>query len=170
MNLRLFPDDTVELVADMYRVDVALLDTTSADPYPLAVERYRNVEGTLGGSVNIGLGTFPGRPPAGPAYKALTDALKATASPTASLKSFIEEFLARIIGRITASGVLKILEPTATTNITSFEGLTGYSLPAGVTASDKPSDYTDLGVTAMKLPDDWIKNVRKRLPIPPDFA
>ena len=64
----------------------------------------------------------------------------------------------------------EILEPTATTNITSFEGLTGYSLPAGVTASDKPSDYTDLGVTAMKLPDNWIKDVRKRLPDSANFA
>ena len=77
MNLRLFPDDTVELVADMYRVDVALLDTTSADPYPLAVERYRNVAGDARQeSVNIGLGAFPGRPPAGSAYKALTDAFE----------------------------------------------------------------------------------------------
>jgi hypothetical protein len=173
MNLRVFPDDpddTDELVADMYRVKVTLLDTTSADPYPLAVDRYRNVEGTLGGSLGIGLSTFPGLPQAGPAYKALTDALKAAASPSASLRSFVEEFLARTIGRIAASGVLKILEPTASTNIASFEALTGYSLPAGVTASDKPSDYTDLGITAMKLPDELINAVKKRLPVPPEFV
>jgi hypothetical protein len=170
MNLRIFPDDTAELVADMYRVDVSLLETTSADPYPLAVERYRNVEGTLGGTVGIGLGTFPDLAQAGPAYTALTDALKAAASPSASLKTFTEEFVARIIGRITASGVLKTLEPATVTNVTSLEALTGYSLAAGVTASKKPSDYTDLGLAAMKLPDESISALKKKLPIPPEFA
>ncbi len=171
MNLRLFAEDTPELVADMYRVNVSLVDKTTDHPYHLVTERYRNIEGTLGGAVSIGLSTFPDLPHAGPAYKALTDALKAAASPSAALTKFTEEFLARIIGRITAYGVLKILEPSATTTkVPSLEELSGYSLPAGVTASKKPSDYTDLGVTAMKLPEDWIRGVKKRLPIPPDFA
>ena len=79
--------------------------------------------------------------------------------------------MARTIGRITAYGVLKILEPSATApGAASLEALTGYSLPAGVTASKKPSDYTDQGIAAMKLPDEWVKGVRKRLPVPPDFA
>jgi hypothetical protein len=171
MNLRLFAEDTPELVADMYRVNVSLVDETADHPRSLVTERYRNIEGTLGGAVSIGLSSFPDLPYAGAAYKALTDALKAAASPSASLRSFTEEFLARIVGRITAYGVLKVLEPSAeATGVPSFEALTGYSLPAGVTASNKPSDYTDLGVTAMKLPDDWVNDVRKRLPIPPDFA
>jgi hypothetical protein len=171
MNLRIFPDDTPELVADMYRVDVSLVDKTTAHPYHLVTERYTNIAGTLGGTVGIGLSTFPDLPHAGPAFKAITDALKATASPSASLRKFTEEFLARIIGRITAYGVLKVLEPSAIiVKVASLEELTGYSLPAGVTASKKPSDYTDLGVTAMKLPDDWTRGVRKRLPIPPAFA
>jgi hypothetical protein len=170
MNLRLFPDDTIELVADMYRIDVSVLDTTGDDAFPLLVEPYQNVEGTLGGAISIGLNAFPGMAKAGPAYTALTDALKSAASPSAALRSLTEEFLARVIGRMAASGALKILEPGAVTNVASLDVLTGYSLPAGVTASDKPSDYTDLGLDAMKLPDDAIKNVKKRLPIPPDFA
>lgn len=171
MNLRLFPDDTVELVADMYRVDVSLLDQTAAHPRSLVTERYQNTAGTLGGAVNIGLSAFPDLPHAGPAFKALSDALKATASPSASLKSFTEEFVARIIGRITAYGVLKVLEPSAEAmGVESLQELTGYTLPAGVTASKKPSDYTDVGLAAMKLPEDWVTGVRKRLPVPPDFA
>ena len=39
-----------------------------------------------------------------------------------------------------------------------------------ITASKTPSDYTDRGVVAMKLPDEWINGARKRLPIPPDFT
>ena len=79
--------------------------------------------------------------------------------------------MARIIGRFTAYGVVRILDLSTTLlPLASLQELTGYSLPDGVTASKKPSDYTDLGVAAMKLPDDWLNDVRKRLPVPPDFA
>ena len=171
MNLRIFRDDGVELVADMYRVGISLVEKTANDPASVVTDRYRNTAGTLGGAVSIGLSALPDRPDAGPAFKALTDALKATASPSASLKSFTEKFLARLIGRITAQSVLEILEPSATTaGVSSLEALTGYSLPNGVTASKKPSDYTDKTLTAMKLPDEWVKGGKKRLPVPPDFA
>ena len=146
-------------------------DQTEAHPRSLVTTRYRNTAGTLGGAVSIGLSDFPGIAHAGPAFKALTDALKATTSPPAALKSFTEEFVARIIGRITGYGVLKVLEPSAEPmGVESLQELTGYTLPAGVTASNKPSDYTDVGLAAMKLPEDWVTGVRKRLPVPPDFA
>jgi len=172
MNLRLFPEDG-DVVADMYRVGVSLVKQTDNHPSSLATERFQNVAGTLGGSVSIGLSALAEMPIAGPPFKALTDALKATASPSAALKKHTQEFLARIIGRHTAFGVLKVLEPNnAPTDIVvaSLADLTGYSLPAGVAASKKPSDYTDVGIAAIKLPEDWLTSVRKRLPVPPDFA
>ena len=173
MNLRLFPTEDGELVADMYRVGISLKDKTDIHPSSLATERFQNVAGTLGGSVTIGLSALTEMPIAGPPFKELTDALKATASPSAALKKHTQEFLARIIGRHTAYGVLKLLQPgDAPTDVVvgSLADLTGYSLPAGVTASKKPSDYTDVGLAAIKLPEDWIMTLRKRLPIPPDFA
>lgn len=170
MNLRIFPGP-VELVADMYRVDVALSEKTEDHPHSLVIEPFSNTAGTLGGRVKIGLDAFAEHPVGGPAYTALADALKSATAPSASLKTFMEEFLARTIARTAAYGVLRALGPTSTAmEVTSLAALTGYSLPDGVTASKKPSDYTDQTLAAMKLPDEWLKNVKKRLPIPPDFV
>jgi hypothetical protein len=175
MNLRLFlPDDDHELIAPMHRIRIFLDEQSSGAQVNDGVEvaSYANTEGTeTGGAVSIRMGTFAELPHVGSAFKALSDALKSAASPSGSLKSLTAEMMARMIGRLTAYGTLLILEPSATaTPVASLQELTGYSLPAGVAASKKPSDYTDLGVTAMKLRDDWTGGVRKRLPIPPDFV
>ena len=174
MNLRLFlPDDDHTLVDQINRIRV-FLDKTLTNPQfsDMVAALYENAEGTgTGGGITIGLNSFAEVPHSGPAFKALTDALKSATSPSASLKSFTAELIARVVGRLTAYGASS--DPRASASRTpaaSLQELTGYSLPTGVTASKKPSDYTDLGIAAMKLPDDWVKGVRKRLPVPPDFA
>ena len=170
-NLRFFPD-AYETVADMYRVTIKIAKETSDPQYHLVTTPYRNVQGSLGGEVEIGVGKFSSLPrSAGESYTALTEALRSSASPSAALKTFTAEFIARVIGRLAAYGVMRVLDPTGpkATAVTLAEQC-GYTLPDGVTASAKPGDYTDVGLAAMKLPDALVADVKKRLPVPPEFT